>query len=415
MLTPHILLVGNSFSELRNYLIDHGYAYTTLKEKSLTKFPDKVLKHRVVADFSDMQSTFKAVDDLNAHLPIDGVLVTYERFIEPAAQIAQHLGLPALPLDAAEACTDKFIMRQKFAAASEKISPDFAVVSSEQDLLDFAKNHNFPLILKPANLSKSLLVSKANSLVELLQNYRKTMDNIDRVYATYAPHTSPKLLVEEFMVGTVHSVDAFVDSEGQPHVLDAVVDYQTGHDIGYDDNFHYSRLLPSQLSADIQQAIRHTAVVGCKALNIRNSPAHVEIILTSEGPRIVEIGARNGGYRDRMHRMANGIDIDANAIRLSLGQTPHIEADRIESVGVFELFPKQPGIFTAITHEDQLRELPSLTYLRIMPEVGDFVGSSSDGYKMCAVVILHNKDREQFMRDMTFLNEQVAVATKVQE
>ncbi len=412
MLTPHILIIGNSFSELRNYLVEHGYTYTTLKDKNLTKFPDKQLKHRVVTDFSNMDGVIAAVDALHAIKPINGVLVTYERFIEPAALIAQHLDLPGLPLEAAQACTDKFIMRQKFAAAPEKISPDFAVVTSEQDLVDFAQNHGFPLILKPANLSKSLLVSKANSLDELLQSYRKTMENINRVYAKYAPHTSPKLLVEEFMVGSVHSVDAFVDSKGEPHVLDAVVDYQTGHDIGYDDNFHYSRLLPSQLSPELRQAIRHTGAVGCKALGIANSPAHIEIILTSEGPRIVEIGARNGGYRDRMHRLANGIDIDVNAIRLSLGQQPHIEADRVESVGVFELFPKQPGIFTGIANEDALRELPSLEYLRIMPEVGAFVGSSSDGYKMCAVVILHNNNREQFVRDMAFLNKEVFVTTK---
>ncbi|MGF7229493.1 MAG: ATP-grasp domain-containing protein [Candidatus Saccharibacteria bacterium] len=411
MLTPHILIIGNSFTGLRSYLADHGYAYTTLKEKTLTKFPDKKLKHRVVADFSSMDAVLEAVDALHAKQPIDGVLVTYERFILPAAHIAQHLGLPGIPLDTAIACTDKFIMRQKFAVAPEKISPDFAVVTSEEEVGAFADSHAFPLILKPANLSKSLLVSKCNDHAELLANYQKTMATIDNVYAKYAPHTTPKLLIEEFMQGPVHSVDAFVDSAGVPHVLDAVVDYQTGHDIGYDDNFHYSRILPSALPKEITEQIRHTAVVGCQALGIKNSPAHVEIILTSEGPRIVEIGARNGGYRERMHMLANGIDITANAIRLALGEQPHITADRNESVGVFELFPKTPGTFTGLAHEDELRELPSLTYLSIKAKLGNFVGSSSDGYKMCAVVMLHNKDHEQFARDTAYLGDEVSVQT----
>ena len=411
MLTPHILIVGNSFSDLRNYLSEHGFTYTTLKDKSLTKFPDKKLKHRHVVDFSNIDTVLQAASDLHAKTPVDGVLVTYERFIEPAAQIAKHLGLPGLPLDAALACTDKFVMRQKFAGAPQKISPDFAVVTTEDEVRAFAEHHQFPLILKPANLSKSLLVSKANTLEELLRQYRKTMDTIDAVYAKYAPHTTPKLLIEEFMEGSVHSVDAFVDREGIPHVLEAVVDYQTGHDIGYDDNFHYSRLLPSQLSPETIAAIRETAAIGCRALNIKNSPAHIEIILTSEGPRIVEIGARNGGYRERMHRLANGIDITANAIRLSLGQVPTIGADRSESVGVFELFPKEPGIFTGLRNEQALRDLPSLTYLSIKATEGKFAGSSSGGYKMCAVVMLHNADREQFVRDVTFLNEQVSVQT----
>lgn len=412
MHTPHILIVGNSFTALRSYLAEHGYTYTTLKEKSLAKDPDKKLKHRIVSDFSSMSTVLKDVDALHAKQPVNGVLVTYERFIIPAARIASHLKLPSLPLEAAEACTDKFIMRQLFFQAPEKISPDFAVVHSENDLQDFAANHQFPLILKPANLSKSLLVSKCRDLEELLTGYRKTMAAIDSVYAKYAPHTTPKLLVEEFMEGPVHSVDAFVDGSGTPHVLEAVVDYQTGHDIGYDDNFHYSRLLPSMLPDETIARIRHVAALGCRALNIKNSPAHVEIILTAEGPRIVEIGARNGGYRERMHLLANGIDITDNAIRLATNRALHLQSDRNESVGVFELFPKTPGIFDGLANEPQLHELPSLKYLSVKAVKGTFVGSSSDGYKMCAVVILHNKDRQQFLRDMEYLNTQVSVVTK---
>lgn len=411
MHSPHILIIGKSSTTFRNYLKEHNFDYTVLQEKTLTKNPDKKLKNRLVTDFGLMPRVLADVDTLHAEKPIHGVIVSFERFIEPAAHIAQHLGLPGLPLDAAEACTDKFIMRQRFASTPEKISPDFAVVENEYDLHTFADEHHFPLILKPANLSKSLLVTKANTFEELMQNYHKTLEVIEKVYAKYAPTTTPKLLVEEFMMGSVHSVDAFVDSQGMPHVLDAVVDYQTGHDIGFDDNFHYSRLLPSQLPDETIASIRHVATLGCKALNIKNSPAHVEIILTKDGPQIVEIGARNGGYRDRMHAMANGIDIVGNALRLSLGQQPELTADRQESVGVFELFPKKAGVYNGLENENMLRLLPSLTYLSIKAKPNEFVGSSSDGYKACAVVILHHADAEQFADDMRFLNHHVCVVT----
>lgn len=411
MVTPHLVIVGNSTTVLRTYLSDHGFDFTTIKDVRLTKFPDKRLKHRVVADFSSQDNVLRAVDELHQQKPIHGVMVVYERFIADAAAIAAHLDVPGLPLEAAEACTDKFVMRQKFSAAPQKISPDFAVVTSEEGVRAFAEVHDFPLILKPANLSKSLLVSKAATMDELLQNYAKTMRVIHSVYDRYAPGVTPKLLIEEFMEGSVHSVDAFVDANGEPHVLDAVVDYQTGYDIGFNDNFHYSRLLPSALPTETIARIREVAAVGCKALGMKNSPAHVEIILTNHGPRIVEIGARNGGYRDRMHALANGIDIDANVIRLSLGQQPHVSATKSEPVGVFELFPKTPGIFTGIANEDRLRELDSLVSLSVHAKEGQFVGSSSDGYKMCAVVILHNQNPEQFARDVAFLNDQVYIQT----
>lgn len=412
MASPKILIIGNCFSTLRRYLTEHGYGHLLLKDIRLTNFPDKQFKNRVVCDFSTFENVRRTVDELAQEHVFNGVMVTYENYIVTAARIAEHLGLPGMPVESAKACTDKFLMRQLFEHAPEKISPDFAVVESEQAVHDFAAAHHFPLILKPANLSKSLLVTKSSDIGELIANYRRTVGNIEAVYAKYAPGSKPKILIEECMEGPVHSVDAFVDSSGEPHVLDAVVDYQTGYETGYDDNFHYSRVLPSKLSDAEIAAIRHTAAQGCKALGMKNSPAHIEIIRTKGGPRIVEIGARNGGYRERMHLLANGIDITGNAVNLALNQPLHLGADRNESVAVLELFPKIPGHFKGIANEEKLKQLPSLNYFTVKAEPGNFIGKSSDGYKMAACIMLHHSDPEQFAKDLAFVNEQVYVETE---
>ncbi len=408
----HILIVGKSFSGLKNYLRDHGYTYTVLQDMRTTQFPDKRFKNRIVADFNDREKLFDSVNAIHKRHPIDGLLTTYENYVFSAASIAEHLDLPGIRPEAALACTDKERMRELFAAAPTKISPSFAVIASEDDVKAFASTHRFPLIIKPANLSKSLLVTKSTNLNELLENYQKTIQQIDAVYQKYAPGQQPKLLIEEFLEGPIFSVDAFVDADGEPHVLENVVDYQTGYDIGYDDNFHYSRLLPSCLSPEQIEAIRDTAKVGCQALGMTSSPAHIEIIYTTKGPRIVEIGARNGGYRERMHALANGIDITKNAIALSLNTPLDLAPKKNDHVGVFELFPKTPGIFNGITNEDTLRTLPSLNYLSIKAKPGQFVGKAGDGYKMCAVVILHHADSTQFNNDVQYLNAQCTIVTQ---
>jgi biotin carboxylase len=407
----HILIVGKSFSGLKNYLEEQGYHYTLLQDRATTKFPDKKFKQRVVADFSTPNAILAAVDLIHQKTPIDGAVTVYENYVVHTAHIATHLDLPGMSIAAAEACTDKERMRELFATAPTKISPDFAVITSEREVRDFAAQHTFPLIIKPANLSKSLLVTKSSSLEELLMNYQKTAQQIDRVYEKYAPDQTPKLLIEEFLEGPVFSVDAFVDASGEPHILENVVDYQTGYDIGYDDNFHYSRLLPSRLPADKVEAIRQAAAIGCRTLGMTSSPAHIEIIYTKEGPRIVEIGARNGGYRERMHRLANGIDTTANTLALALNQPLDITAAKNDAVGVFELFPRIPGTFQEIEGESILRSLPSLNYLSIKAHPGDYVGKSSDGYKMCAVVILANHDPAQFAKDAHQLAVEISIIT----
>ncbi|MCL2451886.1 ATP-grasp domain-containing protein [Candidatus Saccharibacteria bacterium] len=404
-----VLIVGQKFSGLTDYLDSHGIDYVLMQDLTKTKYPNKSFRRRVLADFSSDETIFRTVDSINK--PFDGVINVYENYVVPTAKIAERLGLPGLPLDTAEACTDKFLMRSLFAGASEEISPDFAIADNENAVRKFAINHNFPLIIKPANLSKSLLVYKNHTMDELLANFYRAQELAPKIYSKYAPCRRPKLLMEEFLVGSIHSVDAFVNADGEPQILENVVDYQTGYDIGCDDNFHYSRLLPSRLSLADQNALRHCATIGVKALGMKNSPAHVEIIMTDDGPRIVEIGARNGGYRERMHHLANGIDIIGAALDLTFGKQPIIRSTTNDSCAVLELFPKIPGKFVGLKNEVALRGLSSLNYLSIKAKPGEFRGKSSDGYKMCAVIILHNSDAKKFQEDLDFVNQNVEVTT----
>lgn len=406
----HVLIVGKKFSGFVKFLEDNGYEYTELRDIKSTKFPEKRFKHRVVADFSSRDKVLAVVDSL----PVkpDAVVAVYENYILPAAWVAEYLGLPGLPVAAAEACTDKYLMRSLFQKAPAKISPAFQEVRSYAEVQEFAKEHSFPLIMKPANLSKSLLVTKSCNMDELRANYERTIANIGKIYQKYAPDREPKLLIEEYLDGSVHSVDAFVDAAGVPHVMREIVDYQTGYEVGYDDNFHYSRILPSRLSVEDQQAFLECAALGCKALGMRNSAAHIEIIMTKDGPRIVEIGARNGGYRERMYRLANGIDVTRNALGLAFGEMPEIKAAKNEPVAVLELFPHEAGEFVELSGQNELEKLESLEYLAVKAEPGKFIGKSSDGYKAAAIVILHHADAEVFAKDLEFVNNFVRIVTK---
>lgn len=404
-----ILIVGQKISNLVNYLDANGYDYIVLKDRKRTKFLDKKFKRRILCDFSNQETVLAAIDSIKK--PVHAVIATFETYILPAAWIADHLGLPGIPIKSAEACTDKYIMRSLFSLAPEKISPDFNVILTEDDLRDFASRHSFPLIIKPANLSKSLLVTKNHDLNELLINYRNTMNIIDDTYQKYAPDRKPKLIIEEFMEVTIHSIDAFVDKNGVPNILEQVVDYKTGYDIGYDDNFHFSRTIPSKLSLDEQKALRHCADVGIRSLNMCNSPAHVEIIMTSDGPRIVEIGARNGGYRDRMHKLANGIDITKAALGIALGSEFSITKTRSDSCAVLELFPRTKGIFREILQEEMIHNLPSLQYCSLKVRPGDIIGKSSDGYKASLIIILHSPDHEKVANDVLAIQNNVEIIT----
>ncbi|MCA9323587.1 ATP-grasp domain-containing protein [Candidatus Saccharibacteria bacterium] len=405
-----IAIIGKNFSGLRKYMAEKNVDFVLFKDSTQNHADtDTNTKH---VDFSKKELVFDAVAHEHEKNPFDATVTLYEQYILITAEIAEKLSINGLPVDAARACTNKSIMRTLFANAPRKISPQFQVVESESDLKAFANTHSFPLILKPANLAKSLLVTRNNTVEELLRTYKKMLEKIEPVYQKYAPHNERIVLVEEFLEGSIHSVDAFVDGKGNPTVLPHIVDYQTGYDIGYDDNFHYSRILPSKLSSDTQKDFIETAEIAIKSLGMKNCAAHVEIIVTEDGPRVVEIGARNGGYRERMHKLAQGIDIYDNLFLAITDSTLDIAAKKDEPCAVLELFPKKTGVFSHVENEESLRSLPSLNYISIKYKPGDIAGKSADGYKAACVICLHNEDAKQFENDLEFVNSQVFVVTQ---
>ncbi len=403
----HILLVGSGFSGITKHLRAYGYDYTILKDGSATRFPNKQIPHRVLCDFSSKQKILSTVDALDYR--IDGVLTAYEQYVLATSWISEHLGLPGMAEQASKNCTDKWAMRQALQISDVRLNPDFAIINSAQDLSDFAARHSFPIMLKPANLVKSLLITKNDSIEELLANYRQTIEVIDKVYAKYCPTRQPLLIAEEFLEGKMYTVAGFADADGNIYTSDKIVDLKLARDIGHRDNFLYSRVMPTALDAKLQRDIIDCAKAGMVALGMRASAAHVEIILTSKGPRIVEIGARNGGYRERMYQLACGIDLTAASIDVALGKEPNIKSTKNESVAVIELFPKDNGKYSHITSSDEVNSLKSCTYFNIKALRGDYVGRAADGHKRCAIVILHNADKQQFTDDLRFVENNVKV------
>src|SRR3989338_7576107 len=130
-------IVGKSYSSLRRRLTRHGYDYFTLADKRILKYPKEEENKRVVCDFSNTQDMLKTAGLAAKKQKIVGVLCMYEEYVIAAAQIAKSLGLPGLPVESAEACSDKYLMRQMFAQTPSDISPDFSIVKGYEDLIKF--------------------------------------------------------------------------------------------------------------------------------------------------------------------------------------------------------------------------------------------------------------------------------------
>jgi biotin carboxylase len=272
--------------------------------------------------------------------------------------------------------------------------------------------HTYPVILKPTNLMKSLFVSKNSSIAELKKNYEHMGTELPKYYKNLGFPLHKGILIEEFLVGSMHTVAGFASADGEPVLVEHVADCLTAQDIGVSDSFLFSRMLPSRLENTAQQQLLDTAATGMRALGLTSSPAHIEIMLTAQGPKIIEIGARLGGYRPRMYEYSYGIDLYRAAVSLSLGKTPQVQGDFRSCTAVIELFPNSEGRFSHLSHLEDVQKLASIKHLSIKCEVGDKIGPAQSGYRAPVVIILGSTDEKQLLADAELVRQSVHIITR---
>lgn len=360
---------------------------TTIKNKDLF---DYILP----LDFSS-EEAFVASLRSTPDLPvIDGLLCSYENYIVFKSLAAEVLSLPSLSPESARASTDKYVMRQRFLDFDSSITPRFALVDSKASLLAFSRSANYPLIMKPTNLVKSLLVSKCNDETELLSAYEDTMLRIADVYKQVGmTNREPAIIVEEFITGTMCSVAGFTDAAGEVYLCDGIVQLTTAQQIGFNDNFLYARTLANDLPADTKASILAVAKKGIQALGMTSSPAHVEIIYNDSEVKLVEIGARIGGYRPFLYEQSYGIHLLDQELAIALGERPDVSGDMARASAMYELFPERESTFVRL---DGAKDPSAYTYFHLVATPGKKVGPAKNGYKAAAIIGIADENRESF-------------------
>ncbi|MCD8484556.1 ATP-grasp domain-containing protein [Candidatus Woesebacteria bacterium] len=258
----YIFIVGRPHKPIVDQLHHHGHVVGLFQSQTDSGEYDEMVDISIKLDLSSQEAIQSGLQSLDVP-HIDSLISIYENFVRPKAWIAEALGVASISVPAAIAATDKVIMRQKFLEFDPRISPQFAEVESWDDAQQFVETYGLPVILKPAHLVKSLLVSKNESLEELRRNYDYMVENMSSVYHKYNVESrQPKIIIEEFLSGQQFSVEAFVRNENEIFLTDSVTEQVTAREFGVEDSFLYSRTLPSQLPENEQAAIRDVAIRG---------------------------------------------------------------------------------------------------------------------------------------------------------
>ena len=317
---------------------------------------------------------------------VDGVLAIAKKFkpdgivigacdtsVVTGARVCKELGLPGNTVEAALNSTDKGKMIQAFEAHGVA-HPFFRIVKKEE-IANFSVTLPYPIISKPVDSAGSRGIRIIHEESELR----------DALLFSSQAGLSGNIIVEEYMRGPEVSVEVLVTG-GVPHVLQITDKITSGEPFFYETGHSQ----PSALPEDTKRKIRDLASAAVLAVGLTDSTAHVEIKVTDEGPKMVELGSRLGGDYITSYLLENsvyGISLTRSAIELALGLTP--DASRYYDCGsvAVRFIPAKKGVIKAIYGVDDVKKDSDVIAFDIIGKIGErYSDAASNSARFGAVV-----------------------------
>jgi len=306
---------------------------------------------------------------LHSFRPIHAVVGYDDQAVPVVARIADALGLPGNPVEAADAARDKVIMKQRFEAAELPIAP-YHLAKDEDDAASWAAQTSYPVVVKPVRGSASQGVIRADSEPILRQAYRRLRRIVRSQGLDTGGLSDAEQLVESYLDGDEYSVE-FLLKDGHPHVLCLFEKPMPLHGPFFEESIYVT---PSTLPAEQQTQLKDLAIRAVKALGLRNGPAHCELRVSSHGPFVLEIGARViGGACSRVFRHVLDEEIHSYVLRLALGDEMILPEQRAEAAGAMMLPIPGEGRLISVSGIEKARDVPGIEDVIVTASPGEII------------------------------------------
>lgn len=373
----------------------------SLREEDERSDKDSGIDSVISCDFSSPARIAEALAPYQDELC--AITCRAEAHIARFIQIIPHVPYLRTPTtESLRWATDKLEMRRRFRLLARKYNPLYAVVKddSKVERKRIINKIGFPLIVKPTNLAQSMLVSICYHEEEFERCLKHTFRKIERVYAERSRIEEPKVIAEQFIEGDLYSVDAYVNGRGHVYFC-PLVRVITGKSVGHTDDFtNYIHMSPTGLKKRAIEAAETAATAGIHALGLRNTTAHIELMKHDDEWRLIEIGPRVGGFRDKLHMLSCGIDHALNDILIRLPKKPVIPKKCHSYAATLKWYPKREGVIGSMKGIKKVQELKSFVDIKILRKIGDRFRFAKNGGTAVFTLTLAHADRSVLLADI---------------
>ncbi|MFJ6515814.1 pyridoxal-phosphate dependent enzyme [Streptomyces sp. NPDC091406] len=326
----------------------------------------------LVCDTNDLPALRGLIQQHFRREEIAGITTTSDFYVPTVAALADWLGLPGNPEDAAAACRNKARLRETLATAGVG-QPRFAVVTDEARTAGAVAEVGLPCVVKPADDSGSNDVLLCTTVEEAVAHAARVLAVHTNVRGLPTART---VLVEEYLDAPEYSVEMFSE-DGEAVCVGVTAKHLTGlpHFV------ECRHLFPAELPDAVREELAETVRRALKAVGIRTGPTHTEVKLTEHGPAVVEINPRlAGGMIPELIRLATGSDLLEQQIRAAAALPVDLAADRSGHAGIQFLLADRPGTLEAVAGADEARALDGVERVTVTAREGAAVRPPQNAY-----------------------------------
>lgn len=311
-MSEHVLVFGNGYDipgRMRALGDALGRTVTTsvlCRPEHLAKLEEAGGHARILAVAADapLEHWIVLARTVHALQPVTRIGTFGDQCQEYAAEAGHVLGVPTHHPETVRLVFDKYAMRGRLAEAGvETVAA--AEVAGPEELRAFAAAHGYPCVVKPRR-------GTASTGVSVIRAAEEADAAFDRARGEDEP---AEVVAEQFLSGEQYSVEAF--SELGEHVVVAVTrkysDPVSLVELGH--------VMPAPLAPERQEEIHAYVAAALDALGVEHGPTHTELVLTEDGPRIIETHLRVGG--DEIWNLvtdATGVDLVEYQLRQCVGE-----------------------------------------------------------------------------------------------
>ena len=324
--------------------------------------------------------------------PIVAILPGAETGVLLADKLADKLKTRTNPLYLSTARRNKYVMGETIRKAGVRAVKQ-TIASDWGEAQAFLREWNpdpYKVIVKPNQSAGSDDVFLCNSEEEVKRGFDKINGAINGLGVV-----NEGVLIQEFLEGKEYVVDS-VSRDGKHKVM-AIWEYDKRH-VNGQFNVYFGmkiRCVDDELTRELvkyQQSV-------LDALEIKNGPAHAEVMLTKSGPCLVEVGSRCHGGEGTWQPIADGC-IGHNQIDVTLDcyirpdefdKLPESSDTMIRYGREVFLVARENGKIKAIPGIDTIMSLRSFVKCEMCVQPGDELKKTVDCFtRPGAIQLIHD-------------------------